>query len=46
MNTDYFKDIYKDFFGVEKNDAKEIKNESSQETMTTIINKINKLYIM
>ena len=45
MNTDYFKDIYKDFFGVEKNDAKEIKNESSQETMTTLFDKINKLYI-
>lgn len=45
--NDYFKDIYKDFFGVEtlpKEETKEIE-ESSQNTMTTLICKINKLYI-
>ena len=44
--NDYFKDIYKDFFGVEnlKEEKKEIE-ESSQNTMTTLFNKINKLYI-
>ena len=47
MNTDYFKDIYKDFFGVEtlpKEEKKEIE-ESSQNTMITLFDKINKLYI-
>ena len=46
MNTDYFKDIYKDFFGVEtpKEENKKIE-ESSQNIMTTLICKINKLYI-
>ena len=47
MNTDYFKDIYKDFFGVEtlpKEENKEIK-EGSQNTMITLFDKINKLYI-
>ena len=46
MNTDYFKDIYKDFFGVEtpKEENKKIE-ESSQNTMTTLICKINKRYI-
>lgn len=46
MNTDYFKDIYKDFFGVEtqKEENKKIE-ESSQNTMITLFDKINKLYI-
>ena len=46
MNTDYFKDIYKDFFGVEtpKEENKKIE-ESSQNIMTTLFDKINKLYI-
>ena len=47
MNTDYFKDIYKDFFVVEtlpKEEKKEIE-ESSQNTMITLFDKINKLYI-
>ena len=47
MNTDYFKDIYKDFFGVEtdiKQETKEVE-ESSNQTMTTLFDKINKLYI-
>lgn len=46
MNTDYFKDIYKDFFGVEtpKEENKKIE-ESSQNIMTTLFEKINKLYI-
>lgn len=46
MNKDYFKDIYKDFFGVESldNNSEEIK-ESSQDIMTTLFNKINKLYV-
>ena len=47
MNTDYFKDIYKDFFGVEtlpKEEKKEIE-EGSQNTMITLFDKINKLYI-
>ena len=45
--NDYFKDIYKDFFGVEtlqKEEKKEIE-ESSQNTMTTLFERINKLYI-
>ena len=57
MNSrDYFKDIYKDFFGVESfnniNEDKvesENKNnsnkESSQEKMTTLFDRINSLYI-
>ena len=46
MNTDYFKDIYKDFFGVETNTPKTEKiEESSQNIMTTLFEKINKLYI-
>lgn len=46
MNKDYFKDIYKDFFGVETLDnvSEEIK-ESSQDIMTTLFDKINKLYV-
>lgn len=46
MNTDYFKDIYKDFFGVEtqKEENKKIE-EGSQNTMITLFDKINKLYI-
>ena len=46
MNNDYFKDIYKDFFGVEtpKEENKKIE-ESSQNIMTTLFEKINKLYI-
>lgn len=46
MNTDYFKDIYKDFFGVEtqKGENKKIE-EGSQNTMITLFDKINKLYI-
>lgn len=47
MNKDYFKDIYKDFFGVEslpKEENKKIE-ESSQNIMTTLFDKINKLYI-
>ena len=45
-NKDYFKDIYQDFFGVESLDTKseEIKK-GSQEIMTTLFDKINKLYI-
>lgn len=45
MNTDYFKDIYKDFFGVEtpKEEKKEI--EESSQKMITLFDKINKLYI-
>ena len=44
--NDYFKDIYKDFFGVEtlKEENKRIE-ESSQNTMTTLFERINKLYI-
>jgi len=46
MNTDYFKDIYKDFFGVETlKEEKEKIEESSQNTMITLFDKINKLYI-
>ena len=46
MNTDYFKDIYKDFFGVEtQKEEKEKIEESSQNTMITLFDKINKLYI-
>lgn len=46
MNKDYFKDIYKDFFGVESLEEKseEIKK-GSQDIMTTLFDKINKLYI-
>ena len=46
MNTDYFKDIYKDFFGVEspKVEKQETIEESSQK-MITLFDKINKLYI-
>jgi Holliday junction resolvasome RuvABC ATP-dependent DNA helicase subunit len=44
--NDYFKDIYKDFFGVEtqKEETNKIE-ESSQNTMTTLFERINKLYI-
>ena len=46
MNKDYFKDIYKDFFGVESVDTKsEEINKSSQDAMTTLFDKINKLYV-
>lgn len=47
MNKDYFKDMYKDFFGVESLETKseEIKEEGSQEIMTALFDKINKLYI-
>ena len=46
MNKDYFKDIYKDFFGVESldNNSEEIQ-ESSQKIMTTLFEKINNLYV-
>lgn len=46
MNKDYFKDIYKDFFGVDSldNNSEEIK-ESSQDIMTTLFDKINNLYV-
>ena len=45
-NKDYFKDIYKDFFGVESVDTKsEEINKSSQDAMTTLFDKINKLYV-
>ena len=47
MNTDYFKDIYKDFFGIETKTNLETKEveESSNQTMTTLFDKIKKLYI-
>ena len=46
MNTDYFKDIYKDFFGVETQKEEQEKiEEGSQNTMITLFDKINKLYI-
>ena len=47
MNTDYFKDIYKDFFGVESlpKEEKGKIEEGSQNTMITLFDKINKLYI-
>ena len=51
MNTkDYFKDIYKDFFGVETNTHQEnrelVSNEiTSQEEMSNSFEKINSLYI-
>ena len=53
MNSrDYFKDIYKDFFGVEelqRNEKKDENNNSfekrSQEEMTSLFERINKLYI-
>ena len=45
-NKDYFKDIYKDFFGVESLDTKsEEINKSSQDAMTNLFDKINKLYV-
>ncbi len=46
MNKDYFKDIYKDFFGVESldNNSEEIQK-SSQKIMTTLFDKINNLYV-
>lgn len=47
MNKDYFKDIYKDFFGVESEilnqDSSSIKE--SQDDMTALFSRINKLYI-
>ena len=46
MNTDYFKDIYKDFFGVESLPKEENKKiEESSQKMITLFDKINKLYI-
>lgn len=45
MNTDYFKDIYKDFFGVETPKEENKKIEESSQKMITLICKINKLYI-
>ena len=45
MNTDYFKDIYKDFFGVETLPKTDKIEESSQNIMITLFDKINKLYI-
>ena len=45
MNTDYFKDIYKDFFGVETRPLEETKIEESSQKMITLFDKINKLYI-
>ena len=45
MNTDYFKDIYKDFFGVETLPKTDKIEESSQNTMITLFDRINKLYI-
>lgn len=47
MNKDYFKDIYKDFFGVEsfntlQNNSKE---RDSQEEMASLFDRINNLYI-
>ena len=53
MNSrDYFKDIYKDFFGVEslnyeeevKDDVKDIEK-GSQEEMTTLFDRVNNLYV-
>lgn len=45
--SDYFKDIYKDFFGVETLQTNDVNNEKkgSQEEMTTLFDRINKLYI-
>lgn len=46
MNKDYFKDIYKDFFGVETLPKEENKKiEESSQKMITLFDKINKLYI-
>ena len=50
MNSkDYFKDMYTDFFKVEKEEEKEIENnsleKSSQKEMTTLFDRINNLYI-
>ena len=45
MNTDYFKDIYKDFFGVETLPKTDKIEEGSQSTMITLFDRINKLYI-
>jgi len=45
MNTDYFKDIYKDFFGVETPKEENKKIEESSQKMITLFDKINKLYI-
>ena len=45
MNTDYFKDIYKDFFGVETLKEENKKIEESSQKMITLFDKINKLYI-
>ena len=51
MNTkDYFKDIYQDFFGVEETKKEEISQNNSikkgsQEEMTDLFDRINKLYI-
>lgn len=45
MNKDYFKDIYKDFFGVETLKEENKKIEESSQKMITLFDKINKLYI-
>ncbi len=45
MNNDYFKDIYKDFFGVETLKEENKKIEESSQRMITLFDKINKLYI-
>ena len=44
MNSNYFKGIYDDFFGVEK-ENNELIEEGSQEEMTSLFEKINSLYI-
>ena len=43
MNKDYFKGMYDDFFGVEKDNSEDITE--VQEEMSSIFEKINKLYI-
>ena len=43
--NDYFKGIYDDFFGIEKENNNEVIKEGSQEEMTSLFENINKLYI-
>ncbi len=45
MDKDYFKGIYDDFFGIEKETNNEIIEKGSQEEMTSLFENINKLYI-
>ena len=45
MNKDYFKDVYKDFFGVESLPEIDKIEKGSQEVMATLFDKINKLYV-